>query len=537
MTTASTRLRELLSSQASTLLMEAHNGLVAKLAEEAGFEALWASGLAISASLGVRDCNEASWTQVLEVLEFIADATALPVLLDGDTGYGNFNNARRLVRKLEQRGVAGVCLEDKLFPKTNSFIGGERQELAQVDEFQGKLRAVKDTQRDADFVLVARTEAFIAGWGLEEALLRAHAYADAGADALLVHSKRRDAEEVLAFMEHWTRPVPIVVVPTKYPSVPLSSLEAAGVKSFIFANQSIRTVISAVRTNLQRLRRTASLSSIEGEIASVEEIFRLQNVAELQRCEARYLAPSRRRPSALLLGASRGDFAGLAPGKPKCMLRLRGRPVLSWQAEALRRQGIQELAAVRGFAKGEVDLPGIRYFDNDHHATTGECRSLEAASEFLSGDVLVSYGDVLVDDQVLASLLTCKDPITIVADAAWQYRGRSHKARDLVRCERRYSSFGGPPCRLQAIGETVAEQDASGEFVGLMLLRGEGAEVVRAALGSMRERDAQGFASANLEQLFERLIADGMAPAVHYTYGRWRDLDDASDLEAWDAAG
>ena len=116
-------LRQLLLSPDLSFLMEAHNGLSAKIVEEAGFQGIWASGLSISASLGVRDNNEASWTQVLEVLEFMADATSIPMLVDGDTGFGNFNNVRRLVRKLCDRGVAGVCIEDKLFPKTNSFIG------------------------------------------------------------------------------------------------------------------------------------------------------------------------------------------------------------------------------------------------------------------------------------------------------------------------------------------------------------------------------------------------------------------------------
>src|SRR5690349_24449743 len=149
--TRTRRLRRLLLSREPAVLMEAHNGLSAKLAAEAGFKALWGSGLSISAALGVRDNNEASWTQVLEVLEFMADATDLPILLDGDTGYGNFNNVRRLVRKLEQRGIAGVCIEDKQFPKTNSFIGGERQPLADIDEFCGKIKAGKDSQCEADF--------------------------------------------------------------------------------------------------------------------------------------------------------------------------------------------------------------------------------------------------------------------------------------------------------------------------------------------------------------------------------------------------
>ncbi|MDP7419527.1 MAG: isocitrate lyase/phosphoenolpyruvate mutase family protein, partial [Gammaproteobacteria bacterium] len=109
-----TRFRQLLDSGALEFLLEAHNGITAKIGEEAGFKGLWAGGLCMSAQYGVRDSNEASWTQILEMLEFMADATSVPILLDGDTGYGNFNNVRRLVRKLEQRGIAAVCIEDKL---------------------------------------------------------------------------------------------------------------------------------------------------------------------------------------------------------------------------------------------------------------------------------------------------------------------------------------------------------------------------------------------------------------------------------------
>ena len=143
-------LKKLLNSPELEFLMEAHNGLSAKIVENAGFSCIWGSGLAISASMGVRDCNELSWTQVLEVVEFMSDAVRIPILLDGDTGYGNYNNMRRLVRKLEQRGIAGVCIEDKLFPKTNSFVG-DRQPLADIKEFCGKIRAGKDSQADDSF--------------------------------------------------------------------------------------------------------------------------------------------------------------------------------------------------------------------------------------------------------------------------------------------------------------------------------------------------------------------------------------------------
>ncbi|CAG2061606.1 unnamed protein product, partial [Timema podura] len=163
-----TQLKNLLNSPQLTFLMEAHSGLSARIVQEtegplfdgmSGFSGIWASGLGISAQLGVRDSNEASWTQVLEVVEFMADATNIPILLDADTGYGNFNNARRLIRKLEDRGVAGCCIEDKCFPKTNSLLDGRQQPLADVEEFALKIKACKDHQRDPDFCVVARVEA------------------------------------------------------------------------------------------------------------------------------------------------------------------------------------------------------------------------------------------------------------------------------------------------------------------------------------------------------------------------------------------
>jgi len=147
------RLRQLISRPELAFLMEAHSGVSARIVEEAGFEGVWGSGLTISAGFGVRDNNELSWSQVVDHAAFMAEATSVPLLLDGDTGYGNFNNMRRLVRKLEQVGVGGVTIEDKLFPKTNSFLRSERQPLADIDEFAGKIKAGKDSQTDADFVL------------------------------------------------------------------------------------------------------------------------------------------------------------------------------------------------------------------------------------------------------------------------------------------------------------------------------------------------------------------------------------------------
>jgi phosphoenolpyruvate phosphomutase len=288
-----TRFKQLLQSRQLEFLMEAHSGVSARIAEQAGFRGLWGSGLSISAAMGVRDNNEASWTQVLEAVEFMADATSLPILLDADTGYGNFNNARRLVRKLESRGVAAMCIEDKLFPKTNSFIRGEAQPLAEIDEFAGKIRAAKDTQQDPDFCVVARIEALIAGWGLPEALKRAEAYELAGADAILVHSKLSVADEILAFMREWQGRCPVVIVPTMYYETPVGVFEEAGVSVVIWANHLLRASIAAMQQAARRIQETRSVAPLEPEIVPVKEVFRLQDAEELERAEQLYL-PGRR---------------------------------------------------------------------------------------------------------------------------------------------------------------------------------------------------------------------------------------------------
>lgn len=284
-----TTFKSMLQSPGLEFILEAHDGLSAKLVEEAGFAGIWGSGLAISASLGVRDNNEASWTQVLEVLEFMSDATTIPIMVDADTGYGNFNNVRRLVHKLEQRGVAAMCIEDKLFPKTNSFISGEEQPLAEIEEFSGKIRAAKDSQRDADFCVVARVEALIAGWGMEEAVKRAAAYHEAGADAILMHSKQSTADQVLAFMDEWDDRCPIVIVPTMYPSTPTSQFEEAGVSLVIWANHMLRSSITAMQRTAALIHREQSVASLESEIAPVKEIFRIQDADELRAAERKYL--------------------------------------------------------------------------------------------------------------------------------------------------------------------------------------------------------------------------------------------------------
>lgn len=284
----SEKFRSLLTSPETTFIIEAHNGLSAKIAEEAGFDGIWASGLSMSAALGVRDSNEASWTQVVDILEFMSDATSIPIMVDGDTGYGNFNNVRRLVKKLCQRTIAAVCLEDKLFPKTNSFIG-EGQKLADIDEFCGRIRAGQDSKTDPNFSIVARVEALIAGLGMEEALKRGEAYRQAGADAILIHSKKSVADEILEFANRWENRCPLVIVPTTYYATPTSAFQKANISMIIWANHNLRASITAMQQMSKIIKEQETLAGIEKTIVPVKRVFEITEDAELRQAEKIYL--------------------------------------------------------------------------------------------------------------------------------------------------------------------------------------------------------------------------------------------------------
>lgn len=287
-----TTLRSHLFGPALHLFAGVHDALSARIAEEAGFSGLWASGLGISAQLGLRDANEASWTQVVEAVDHMAEATRVPVLVDGDTGWGDFNNVRRFVAKLEARGAAGVCIEDKVFPKMNSFQSNGREALAQVGEFCSRLRAAKDAQRDPDFIVVARVEAMVVGGSVAEALERAGAYAEAGADAVLIHSKQPSAEQVMDFMRQWRALRPVLLVPTAYlHSTSPEALHAAGASVIIRANELLRSAIASMQRSAKALLATER--ALESEIAPLSEVFRLQRMEELNNARERYLAPVR----------------------------------------------------------------------------------------------------------------------------------------------------------------------------------------------------------------------------------------------------
>lgn len=525
------QLKNLIQGNELGFLMEAHSGLSARIVEEAGFPGIWGSGLSISAAMGVRDNNEASWTQVLETVEFMADCTTIPILLDGDTGYGNFNNMRRLVRKLCQRGVAGVCIEDKVFPKTNSFLRGEQQPLADIDEFSGKIKAGFDSILDDDFCIVARIEAFIAGWGLKEALKRADAYHRAGATALLIHSKRNRPDEVFAFMTEWGDRCPVIIVPTKYYSTPTEEFRRHGISAVIWANHLLRSAVKAMQETAAEIFEQQSLIDIEDKVVPVKEIFRLQNDDELAEAEARYLA-SKRELAAIILAAGRGkDLGDLTLDRPKAMLQVNGTPIIKQTLDQLHARAIKDVTVVRGYKKETLAPLGCSFVDNDLYDETGELYSLYLTKSQLENPAVICYGDIVFRSYILDELIGHPGDIVVVVDSHIGER-RPDYVGDFVRCsEPNRKSFDQGRVRLRAIklaekGSFDEPQD--GEWIGLLKTTEAGSRALLEAMAWLAQW--QGFEQMKLAELLDRVLASDVVVDVVYIDGHWMDVDNYGDF-------
>jgi phosphoenolpyruvate phosphomutase len=535
--TRSAKLRQMLLSDQLEFLMEAHNGLSARIVREAGFSGIWASGLSISAQLGVRDNNEASWTQVVDVLEFMADASDLPILLDGDTGYGNFNNMRRLVRKLEQRGIAGVCIEDKQFPKTNSFLNGERQPLADIAEFAGKIAAGKDTQSDPNFSIVARVEALIAGWGMDEALRRAEAYRLAGADAILIHSKLSKPDEILTFAREWAGRGPLVIVPTKYYSTPTNVFRLAGISLVIWANHMVRSATSAMQSVAKEVFASQTLVNIEDRIVSVDEIFRLQDADEYSAAERLYLSASTTSRSAVVLAASRGKgLEAVTTDRPKVMLPIAGKPLLRWLVDSFKKENVNDITVVGGYRADAIDPAGIRLVVNEQYAQTDELASLACAIDKIESDTIISYGDLLFRSYVLRDLVECKADFSVVVDSS-PTDASNRTVRDFAYCNRGDDRglFGTQVLLKRVVSRADArpaggtvEEEPQGRWIGMLNVSRQGLVKLKAVLQSLRARPD--FDSLDMPALLNALIAAGAAIEVLYVHGHWRGVNDLDDF-------
>jgi phosphoenolpyruvate phosphomutase len=419
-------------------------------------------------------------TENLDASQAINEATKLPVICDCDTGYGNASNVMHMVKKYEAAGFAAVVIEDKRFPKVNSFVPG-RQELAPMEEFMGKIEAAKIAQRNPDFMVFARIEALIAGWGIDEALRRAFGYAEAGADGIVIHSKAATPVEVFTFAQKWNGSIPLVVIPTTYYHVTADELVKRGFRMVIYANHGLRASISAMDEAFKSIYLTGSTAAIEGRIAPLKEVFEIQGMVDMEEDEKKFL---KRESLQAIIPAARDhsmqpDFSELLEDRPLCMLEIGGKTLIDRQLDLLRSAGVTELYIVGGYLHEKIKADGARILYNPDYATRHSAHSVMFAKDHFKGKSVIVYSDILFDRQIVDWLVQSPHQATLVIDRAYQTLPFREKKLDLVVVEdpgkgltsRRLDLNTFKPIRR--IGKQIDKKEANYEFIGVSFFREE----------------------------------------------------------------
>ena len=533
------KLRELFSKEGLVRIAGAHDGITAKLVELNGFDGVWASGFEISTSYAVPDANILTMTQYLQAASVMDDAVLIPIVADCDTGYGNSNNVMHMVRKYEAAGIAAVTIEDKRFPKVNSYIPG-RQELAPIAEFVGKILAAKNTQQTEEFMVIARVEALIAGWGQEEALKRAHAYVEAGADAILIHSKSNTPDEIISFAKAWDFSAPLVIVPTSYPMITEREIEQLGIKMVIYANHGLRAAIKAVNEVFSQIKKDRRLDAISDRVVPMNEVFELQGMIQMKEQEKFFLR-SEEEPIKIIIpaaGAPRNQesLEPLLQDRPLAMLDVNGKSLLQRNIETLNKSKLYDIAVIRGYRKDSFDIDGVAYFDNPKYSTEHILSSIMCAEDKMDCNTLIIYSDILFESWLIERLKSLSSDFVVVVDNSFKKSLSRNKKLDLV--VTRESLVTGDRIltydrlyQVDKIGEAIPEDAASAELVGIAMFSKDGIEIFKKeyhkALEEYKNKpfcEAENISQASLEDMLQHLINLGYKVEAMQVNSGWMEV-------------
>ena len=548
-------IREAFERPGLVRIVGAHDGLTAKLVEKNAFDGVWASGLEISASYAIPDASILTMSQYLERACEMKDAVSIPVVADCDTGYGNSNNVIHMIKKYEAAGISGVCIEDKRFPKVNSLLAEGRQELAPIAEFVGKIMAAKNAQCSERFVVIARVEALIAGWGEEEALLRAEKYAEAGADAILIHSKANTADEVISFTRKWDKRLPLVIVPTNYPSIMMDlgekELLDLGIKMVIFANQGLRSAIKAMNDTFAEIKQAGGIHTVDGKIVSLDEVFHLQGMTDFKKQEKEYLKSENEDVSVIMPAAGKpvhqDSIVPLLTDRPLCMIDINGKTLLERNLNTLKELRIKNVNMVVGYKKESIlkglDLDGINLITNDDYKTKHLLHSIMLAEQEMKDRTLIVYADILFDKNLVSRILGLKEDIVLVGDNTYKKYGKRNKKLELIKTSESLTTgkreiANDELFTVERIGREVDEAPSNFEFAGITYLSRKGTQSLKRLyyerkkeLEGRDERfhEARGFDQSSFTDIIQEAIDRGMLVKVLPVNSGWMEIHEFED--------
>ena len=281
------RLRQLIDMTPVVKAMEAHSGLTGLIVEKTvvehdgrldQFDAMWISSLCDSTAKGKPDIELVDMTSRFRTIDDITEVTTKPIIFDGDTG-GLTEHFVYTVRSLERMGVSAIIIEDKTGLKKNSLFGTEvEQTQASIADFSAKIAAGKKAQLTDDFMIIARIESLILEKGMEDALERARAFVAAGADGIMIHSRKKDPAEILEFCDRFrseNKTTPIVVVPSSFNVITEEELALHGVNIVIYANQLTRSAFPAMKQTAEDILRYHRAKEVDDRLMPIKQIITL----------------------------------------------------------------------------------------------------------------------------------------------------------------------------------------------------------------------------------------------------------------------
>ncbi len=514
--------------------LEAHSGLSGLVTEKLDFDFIWESSLTDSASKGLPDASIVGNESRIHTIDEILNVTTKPMIVDGDTG-GDEDNFRFLIKRLENQGVSAVIIEDKIFPKRNSFGGTVGAGMEDPIIFSKKLEVGMKTKSTENFLIIARLESLIAGLGMNETMMRAEKYINAGVDGIMIHSKLKEPSEVLEFIPKFEelcnklgrRPY-LIAVPTTYNIISDDELINLGVDIIIHANHLLRASYKSMIDTATLISKSRRSYEVDPTITSVKEIFSAVGYDKIIERD------KEKSPDISGFIASAGDYK--INNTQRSLNKILGKPLISHQIETFKKAGIEKIKITVNnqndfdpFLDKDINLIETKDIKQNQMLD-----SIMAGLEGIKGPVILTYGDILFNEKIISELIAGENDIVIAADSSYKYHKHEiDKKLELVS----YKDPDNKPSRrklkmtdtfeVKKVSKNLNLEEAQSEFFGLAYFSSEGIVNLKSCYQEIKEGNKSRFFIDIINFMIQREIK----VFCNEFDGGWIELHTENDFE------
>ncbi len=544
------KLKNLLEQNRILRFLEAYNGISAIIADNAKvklnenkiieFDGIWESSFTDSASKGYPDADIISFDSRCESLKYILDATNKPIIFDGDTG-GDPTNFIYAVKRLENLGVSMIIIEDKVYPKRNSLDPESSQTQENPDNFAIKIKRGKEILDSEDFMIAARIESLISGAGIKDAIMRAKKYLLAGADAIMIHSKDENPNDILEFAKEYENMSkllgfrkPLISVPTTYNMISAYDLEKYGFNIIIYANHLLRSSYKAMEKAAKMILTYGRSFEVESICTPIKDLFDEIGLSIISAEDRLY---QKEGIHVIIPAAGKDKNFDV----PKAMVKVGGKPILQRQIDMLKTNNLNKITVIRGFKKEFINLKGVNYIDNNDYEKYYIVYSLFLAENDFKNGFLYINSDILFTEYILKKVINTHHDIVLVVDRTYQYHKHEiDKKLDIVLAKNRPTDriwqLYDEENEVIRIGKNIKLEDADYEYIGIAYFSKFGAEILRKVHHDCKENwkgefhEAENYSQADFMDLIQEVINRGFKVNIVEVHKGWIEINDKEDV-------